>query len=349
MTPVPPREAQSIVFPEFRRATWEQRPLPPPEQLQPTQVLVRAACSLINTGTELAIYTGSHMGFQTPGSTYPRMPYRPGWAFAGTVVSVGSAVTALQPGDRVAGSARITDWAVVNADGGRLTPLSPGVSFEQGCLALQSVVGLHGVRLAGIRLGERVAVFGQGLIGQFARQLARIDGAAVAMAIDPLDSRLDVAGRHGATHTINPARDDALAAIMAATSGQGVDVAIEATGNPSVINDALKAAALLGRVILLGSPRGRIELDPYSDIHRKGVSVIGAHSTLAAAVPNAYHRWTEPEHHRLAVELIRQGRLRTDGLITHRIPAGDALGIFDALAERPQDHLGVVVEWTPAA
>jgi 2-desacetyl-2-hydroxyethyl bacteriochlorophyllide A dehydrogenase len=342
---MPPTEAQSIVFPELRRAEWEQRPLPSEDQLQSTQVLVRAVCSLVNAGTELAIYTGTHIGFTTPGATYPRLPYHPGWAFAGTVETVGSAVEVLRTGDRVAGSARITDWAVVDSARGQLTLLPPDVSFEQGCLALQSVVGMQGVRLARVRLGERVAVFGQGLIGQFARQLAALDGAAVAVAIDPLDSRLQVARRHGATHAINPTQEDVSAAIAAATSGQGVDVAIEATGNPAVINDALHAAAILGRVILLGSPRGRVEIDPYTDIHRKGVSVIGAHSTLAARVPNAYYRWTEPEHHRLAVELIRQGRLCTDGLITHHVPAAEAPGIFDALAERPQDFLGVLVEW----
>jgi threonine dehydrogenase-like Zn-dependent dehydrogenase len=212
-------------------------------------------------------------------------------------------------------------------------------------MALQSVVGMQGIRLAQVRLGERVAVFGQGLIGQFARQIAALDGAAVTIAIDPLDPRLEVAQRHGATHVVNPERDDVAAAISAATAGKGVDVAVEATGNPSVINDALRSAAILGRVILLGSPRGRVEIDPYTDIHRKGVAVIGASSSLAADVPNAYYRWTEREHFLLALELIRQGKLRTDGLVTHHIPVDQALGVFDALAERPQEYLGVVVEW----
>lgn len=58
--------------------------------------------------------------------------------------------------------------------------------------------------------------------------------------------------------------------IAAATGGHGVDIAIEATGNPAVINHALQAARKLGRVVLLGSPRGRVEIDPYTDIHRKG-------------------------------------------------------------------------------
>ena len=102
---------------------------------------------------------------------------------------------------------------------------------------------------------------------------------------------------------------------------------------------------MLGRVILLGSPRGRVEIDAYTDIHRKGVAVIGAHGRTASVPANPYHRWTSAEHHRLAVELIRQGRVRTDGLVSHRLPADAALGAFEALATRPQDHLGVVIRW----
>jgi 2-desacetyl-2-hydroxyethyl bacteriochlorophyllide A dehydrogenase len=344
---MPPVEARRIVFPQIHRAEWERVPLPAPDQLGPAEALVRAHCTLVSAGTEIAIYSGTHIGYTIPGATYPRLPHRPGYAFAGTVEAAGGAVTGLRPGDRVAGSLPHTDWAVVDTTRSQLWRIPEGVSFEQACLARLAAISMQGVRLAGVRLGERVAVFGQGLIGQFARQLAAIDGAAVTLAIDLIDRRLELAQRHGATHVINPARDDVRAAIGAATDGQGVDVAIEATGNPAVINDALKAAALLGRVILLGSPRGRVEIDPYSDIHRKGVAVIGAHAGTAAAAANAYYRWTAAEHVRLCTELIRQGRLQTGGLVSHRVPADEALGVFAALAERPQDYLGVIIQWAP--
>ena len=307
---------------------------------------MRAECTLISAGTEIAIYSGAHIGYTIPGATYPRLPFHPGYAFAGTVEAVGSAVTAYRPGDRVGGALPHTDWAVVDTSRSALYRLPEGVSFEQGCLARLAAISMQGVRLAQLRLGERAAVFGQGLIGQFARQLVTLDGASVAIAVDLIDARLEVAKRYGATHLVNPSRQNTAEEIAAATGGQGVDVAIEATGKPAVINDALKAAATLGRVVLLGSPRGRVEIDPYSDIHRKGVSVIGAHANTAASPGNAYQRWTTPEQIALAVELMRQGRLRTDGLITHRLPAEEALGIFDALTERQRDYLGVLIQWT---
>src|SRR6185436_13794249 len=100
----------------------------------------------------------------------------------------------------------------------------------------------------------------QGLIGQFARQLAGIDGAAAMIGIDLIDTRLDVAKRHGATHVVNPSRDDVAAVAAEATGSAGLAVVIEATGNPAAITQALAIVARMGRVILLGSPRGRLEI-----------------------------------------------------------------------------------------
>jgi 2-desacetyl-2-hydroxyethyl bacteriochlorophyllide A dehydrogenase len=342
-----PDAAKRIMFPAIRRIEWEAVALP--DALQPTEVLVRAARTVVSAGTEIAIYSGAHIGYTIPGARYPRMPFYPGYAFAGTVEAAGTGVDTLRPGDRVVGSMGHQDRVVVDVERGRLDRIPDGVSFEQACLSRLSTISMQGVRLANIKLGERVAVFGQGLIGQFARQLAAIDGAVVTLAVDLIDTRLEIARRHGATHPVNPSRDDLAAAIKAATDGNGVDVAIEATGNPAVINDALHAVAPLGRVVLLGSPRGRIEIDPYSDIHSKGVTVIGAHANTTAAAGNPYHRWTLLEQRRVAMELMRQGRLHTDGLVSHRIPVAESLGVWDALADHQQDYLGVILVWDDAA
>src|SRR5436190_3901595 len=339
------RSAQRIVFSAVKEATWESLSLP--DELKPGEVLVKATRTLVSAGTETAIYSGTHIGYTIPGARYPRLPFYPGYAFAGTVEAVGSAVVKFRPGDRVLGSMGHQDRVIVDTDQerGQLDVIPDGVSFDQACLTRLATISMQGVRLARLALGEHVAVFGQGLIGQFARQLAELDGAATTSAVDIIDARLEVARLHGATHAVNPSRDDLAAAIAGATGGQGVDVAIEATGNPRVINDALHAAARMGRVILLGSPRGRIEIDPYTDLHSKGVSLTGAHNNTTAAAANPYYRWTQGEHRRVALELMRQGRLRTDGLVTHHVPAAEALPVWDALAGRQQDYLGVIIVW----
>ena len=339
-----PQTARRVVFPAIKRAEWESVPLP--QQLGANQVLIRTARTLVSAGTEIAIYSGTHIGYSTPGSRYPRIPFYPGYAYAGTVEAAGASVTTLKPGDRVLGSMGHTDWTVVEADGDHLDLIPDGVSFEQACLARLAAISLQGVRLARISLGESVAVFGQGLIGQLARQFCSLDGAANVTAIDLIEPRLEVARNHGATHTVNPAEDDLAASVSAITHGQGFDVCIEATGNPAVIADALQHAGRMARVILLGSPRGRIEIDPYRDIHSKGVSLIGAHANTTAAVPNAYHPWTVAQHRRFAMEMMRQKRLHTEGLISHTVPSSEALPVWDALMTNQQDYMGVIIDWS---
>ncbi len=351
--------ARRIVFPEVRRVACEEVPIPAPEGLRPHDLLIRTACSLVSAGTEIAIYSGSHIDYTIPGSTYPRMPHHPGYSLAGTVLATGSAVTAYRAGDRVAASAPHASHVVVDSATGLLAPVPEGVTFEQGCLARLAAIAMQGVRLARVTLGDTVAVFGQGLVGQFARQHARLEGAVLTVAVDLIDSRLDLARHHGnhgnhggndaaqegESHTVNPRSQDPLTTIMERTHGRGVDVAIEATGSPQVIDTALKVAADFGRVVLLGSPRGRLEIDPYSDVHRKGVSLIGAHARTADQPGSPHPRFTMPVQLRLCLELMRQRRLLTDGLVTHHLPAADALPIFDALTDHPEQHLGVVIDW----
>src|SRR5688500_4120041 len=176
MTAAPPAEARRIVFTAVRKAEWERVPLPAPDALGPTQVLLRTECSVVSAGTETANYAGTHIDFQQPGRRVP-IPFRPGYALAGRVVAVGTGVEDLKPGDRVAASTNHADWAVIDTTRTRMVKLPDGVTGEQGCLARLSAIAFQGVRLARVALGEQVAVFGQGLIGQFARQYAAIDGA----------------------------------------------------------------------------------------------------------------------------------------------------------------------------
>src|SRR5437763_12909641 len=97
MAPSLPIEARRIVFPAIRQAAWERVPLPSPERLGPHEALVRATCTLVSAGTEIAIYSGAHIGYPVPGATYPRLPFHPGYAFAGTVEALGSALAGPRP------------------------------------------------------------------------------------------------------------------------------------------------------------------------------------------------------------------------------------------------------------
>ena len=85
--PAPPAEARRILFTAVRKAEWERVPLPAPDALGPTQVLLRSECSVVSAGTETANYAGTHIDFQQPGRRVP-IPFRPGYALAGRVERV---------------------------------------------------------------------------------------------------------------------------------------------------------------------------------------------------------------------------------------------------------------------
>ena len=88
------------------------------------------------------------------------------------------------------------------------------VSDEDASFVVLGDVALHGVRRARPGLGDSVAVFGQGGLGQMVTQFARMAGAYPVVAVDLLDERLDQARWSGATHTVNAQREDAVAAVQ---------------------------------------------------------------------------------------------------------------------------------------
>jgi threonine dehydrogenase-like Zn-dependent dehydrogenase len=206
---------------------------------------------------------------------------------------------------------------------------------------------MNAVRLGKIELGDRVAVVGAGLIGQLALQLARLVGARPTVASEPIAARREVALRCGASAAIDPTAPAAAREFEALADGQGYDAVFEATGSPAAFNPALKLVARGGRLVLLGSTRGAVEqFDPYGDIHLTGVTLIGAHITTHPTHATPFNRWTLENNRRLALRLIGDGSLTLDPLISHRVAAEEAPAIFDRLADRPHDFLGVLIRWS---
>ena len=85
--------ARRLLFPAVNRTAWEEFEIPEPPEAH--SVVARAICSLVSPGTELAIYTGSHIGYSLPEPPFPLMPHRPGYALVGEVATMGSAVHGL--------------------------------------------------------------------------------------------------------------------------------------------------------------------------------------------------------------------------------------------------------------
>jgi S-(hydroxymethyl)glutathione dehydrogenase/alcohol dehydrogenase len=115
-----------------------------------------------------------------------------------------------------------------------------------------------------IRIGESVVVFGAGGVGLNIVQAAALVGAYPVIAVDLYDNRLDLAKEMGATHLVNSTKQDPKESIQAITSSLGVDVFIDNTGQPQVIELGYQLTKSQGRVTLVGVPRKGNNINIYS-------------------------------------------------------------------------------------
>lgn len=129
-------------------------------------------------------------------------------------------------------------------------------------LACGGATALHAARaVAGVRLGETVAVYGVGGVGFYLVQVCRLAGATV-IAIGRTPEKLDRAVGLGADHVVNAANDDALAAVLDLTAGRGADVVFDLVASAETLSIAPRMLARRGRLILPGYSADRLCLPP---------------------------------------------------------------------------------------
>ncbi|MFG1422320.1 zinc-dependent alcohol dehydrogenase [Roseixanthobacter liquoris] len=314
------------------------------ETLPPGHMLVEAHTTAISAGTEIANYRGMTHQHSAELKDWSDKPYFPGYSLAGIVLKIGPGVTEFAVGDRVCGMAKHASHAVV--DSHQFVHIPDGVSFDYAAMTTLTCIVMNAVRLAKLELGESVAVIGAGLIGQLAVQLSRLDGARPVVAIDPIEARRKLAHESGSDFEIDPMATDRAAQIKRIVGDRGFNCVFEATGSPAPFNDALKMIGFGGKMILLGSTRGKVEqFDPYADVHLNGVTMIGAHMRTHPAHETQFNRWTWVNNRKLALTLIRDGDLKLEPLISHRESASMGPEMFRRLHEARESFYGVLLHW----
>ncbi|HEV3211835.1 MAG TPA: S-(hydroxymethyl)mycothiol dehydrogenase [Acidimicrobiales bacterium] len=196
-----------------------------------------------------------------------------------------------------------------------------------GLLGCGVMAGLGAAMHTGeVRPGDSVAVFGCGGVGAAAIAGASLMGARTIVAIDVDDRKLEGARAFGATHTVNSAREDPVAAVRAATDSFGVDVAIEAVGRPEVLEQAFFARDLAGMVVQVGVPTPEMRLPDLAMIE-----FFGRGGSLR---PSWYGDCLPDRDFPMLIELYRQGRLDLDGFVSEVIGIADVEEAFAAMARR---------------
>jgi S-(hydroxymethyl)mycothiol dehydrogenase len=190
----------------------------------------------------------------------------------------------------------------VNAD------VSPAVAGLLGCGVMAGLgAALH---TGEVGPGDSVAVFGCGGVGDAAIAGARLAGATTVIAVDLDPRKLELARGFGATHVVDASTEDPVAAIQAATDGNGADVCIEAVGHPAVFEQAFYARDLAGTLVQVGvpNPQMRIEL-PMIDFFGRG----------GRLKPSWYGDCLPERDFPLLVDLHLQGRLPLDAFVSETI------------------------------
>jgi 2-desacetyl-2-hydroxyethyl bacteriochlorophyllide A dehydrogenase len=292
-----------------------------PTELAPHEVLIRNRLGLISPGTELAMFCRTHPGFEVEGH-WARYPYYPGYCNIGVIEAVGDDVAALEPGTRVVHQSNHS--TATRQPASTVIPVGD-LADERAVFLKMAGIALTPQLLAPVRLAQGALVIGLGLVGNLAAQLCGVAGAHPVVAVDRAPARVARARRCGID--ARESRDDASAPYV-----------IEAVGLAGALRDALDAVTTDGRVVVLSSPREKFELDPYFDIHHRGVQLIGAHEWRRSREQRApYDAFLE---HLLATE-----RVRVDPLVTHRLPFRDAQSAYEGLRDQPESFLGVLLEY----
>jgi polar amino acid transport system substrate-binding protein len=263
-----------------------------------------------------------------------------GYSSAGRVVEVGVGVRDLDVDDLVAcagGSASHSE--IVSVPGNLCARVPAGVPPEAAALTTIASIALHGVRLADVRVGDRVAVIGCGLVGQIACRLLRAAGAVV-FALDLEQARTEAAVRAGADHgiAVQPAT---ATRVLAETSGLGVDQAVITAASSS--NDPLLLAAEItrdrGAIVIVGDVR--IEA-PRAPLYDKELSLRVSRSygpgrydaeyeERGLDYPIGYVRWTEKRNMEAILDLEARGRIDLRDLVEDVIPVEEAARAYGRL------------------
>jgi 2-desacetyl-2-hydroxyethyl bacteriochlorophyllide A dehydrogenase len=335
--------AKRAVITNIRKLDWESFNLP--DKPNQHEVFLKALYSLISPGTELAIFTGKHRGFSLPNPPFPLLPSYPGYALVGEVIAVGSKVKDIALGAKVLAEIPHGTHAIVNTQKNPVMVLPSSIREETAPLMRMAKVAITALRLAPSSLGDCVGIFGLGLVGLFACQLYHLAGARPVIGMDLIGKRRKLAQESGIV-TLDPAEKNFEKQFKSIMKGREADILVEATGNPRVIPEALELVGRRGRVVLLGSPRGSVEIDPYMHIHRKGVTMIGAHESLQEGEGVSYYgRWNRIRNQELLMDLFASQEICTDGYITHVIKPQEIPSAYKLMEEEPETTLGVLIDW----
>jgi 2-desacetyl-2-hydroxyethyl bacteriochlorophyllide A dehydrogenase len=344
-------KAKTLFFEGEKTISIREEPLASPGE---GQLLVQARYSAISAGTEMLFYRGNFpQGMATDVSLKSlsgRMgyPMQYGYALVGKVIEIGhktdtnllhKSVFLFHPHQsHIVISSEEVFPIPLDLDGQNALFL-PNMETAVGCV-------MDGRPL----LGEKVVVFGQGVVGLLLTAILSNFPLGNLAVIDPLKMRREIAEKLGAAHILDPLSktfSEELKKLLHSAQSEsdpsnGTDLIFEVSGNPEVLNTAISFAGSQSRIVI-GSWYGnkQVQLNLGAEFHRNRLQIIS--SQVSTLDPGLRGRWTKERRLNLVWKWIN--KIKPSHLISHKIPFVDAKKAFELLDERPQEALQVILTY----
>ncbi|HNB51992.1 MAG TPA: zinc-binding alcohol dehydrogenase [Anaerolineales bacterium] len=332
---------KALYFVAPREVEIREEPLP---EMGLGQLAVQTLVSAISPGTEMLVFRGEMPQNEKTDATIAaltgefRYPLKYGYASVGRVMAVGQPDLAWWK-DRLVFSFQPHQTHFL-ATPAQLFPLPDGITPEQAVFLPNMETAVNFVMDGRPLIGERIAVFGQGIVGLLTTALLAQFPLANLTTFDYLSLRRNASFEAGAHSSVSP---DFLHIAKSSYDfpSPPFDLTYELTGSPEALNDAIAVTGFDGRVVIgswYGQKRAPIDLGGY--FHRARIQLIGSQvSTLA---PQFSGRWDKARRFEVAWEMIR--RVKPEKWITHRFPFARATEAFEQV-DQPTDAIQVILTY----
>jgi 2-desacetyl-2-hydroxyethyl bacteriochlorophyllide A dehydrogenase len=318
--------------------------------LSPGLVLVQTVISAISPGTELLIYRGQAPTDMPVDDTIAALsgdfafPLKYGYAAVGRVIAVGSPAEREWQGRLVfAFHPHASHFLSAPAE---LFPVPDPLSPEEAVFLPNMETAVNFLMDGHPLIGERVVVFGQGVVGLLTTALLGRVPLSRLITLDRYPFRRERSRELGAHASLDAAKDDVLARLQACLQEEqtppGADLTYELSGNPAALDQAIAVTGFHGRIVI-GSWYGqkRADLNLGGRFHRSRLRLIS--SQVSTIAPEWGGRWTKGRRLQVAWQMLQQ--VRPAHLITHRFPIEQASHAYELLDQHPEEAMQVLLTY----
>lgn len=307
----------------------------------PGELAVQTLRSAVSAGSELLIYRGQFPTELPLDDTIPALqgafcfPLAYGYAAVGEVISLGSGVDTAWLGRQVFSFQPHTSHFIASLEAVQLIP--SGIPPETAISLANMETALNLVMDGAPRIGEHVAVFGQGVVGLLTTALLARFPLASLVTLDHHALRREASRQAGAHESLDSAAP-ALEALRSLQPG-GADLVFELSGAPEALDQAIAAAGFAATVVI-GSWYGqkRVPLELGGRFHRSRIRLVS--SQVSSIAPELSGRWTKERRFAAAWEFLPQ--VQPQRWITHRFPIHQAAEAYRLLDQNPSACIQVV-------